>query len=305
MSESNDVYVDYVLSEEAEIDKVLETLRELDSMVDFSKGLIQLKILTLLAKESQGLSLKETSQKLMIRYKSIADAMRKLETKELVVRNNENGAEKYKLSEKGYEYYGKLTALLINNPGLHNANVTEKHRVKDLATDLVVYGYLLDALLALGTAKNNELSLKTLSMAMKLSPHRAQTYLDMFSGDIASIKLFKKTLKPTIMRRIYESFNMNKGSYITFYRLNKEGLSLYYRIPLYIKFKNSKLAKLAVKFFGSLHPRIVLKCITLSLVIGTVVMSLILVTLLGAYSVIVLPFFLVELALFATILFVQ
>lgn len=253
----------------------LNVIRELDSLVDFCRGTIQLKIILALAENASGLTIKELAIKIMSRYKAVADALRKLEKKNLVRKANKSGVEYYELTEKGWEYYEKLTAVL----GLHKVSkrLTKSSKrvlLKDLVENLTLYGYVADAIIALATAKNYELPLSKISSLFKLSPSRTQSYLNVFADPQAPVRLFRKIQKPSLTRRVYEFLGINKGPYKVYYKLTKDGLSVYYKLPHYIKFGNSIAAKIIKRLVGTTHPKIALKTILLILTFGNIAASL-------------------------------
>ena len=256
----------------------LRVIRELDSTVDFCRGIIQLKIILTLAEDEDGLTVRELANKIMFRYKAVADALRKLEKKELVRREDRGGVEHYVLTEKGWEYYEKLVSVLgLRKEVNRNRSLMASSKrilMKDLAEDLTLYGYTIDAIIALATAKNNELPLSKLSELFKLSPSRTQSYLNLFADSNAPVKLFRKILKPSLVRKIYEVLGISKGPYRIHYKLTKDGLSVYYKLPHYIKFGNSTAAKIIRQIVGTAHPKLALKALLTALTAGNVVILL-------------------------------
>ena len=256
----------------------LRVIRELDSTVDFCRGIIQLKSILTLAENENGLTVRELANKIMFRYKAVADALRKLEKKELVRREDKGGVEHYVLTEKGWGYYEKLVSILgLKKEVKRNRSLIASSKrilMKDLAEDLTLYGYTIDAIIALATAKNNELPLSKISELFKLSPSRTQSYLSLFADSNAPIKLFRKILKPSFVRRIYEMLGMSKGPYRIYYKLTKDGLSVYYKLPHYIKFGNSTAAKIIRQIVGTAHPKLALKTLLMALTAGNIVVLL-------------------------------
>jgi len=253
----------------------LEAVRELDSTVDFCRGIIQLKVVITLAENEEGFTTKELARKLVLRYKAVADSLRKLEKKGLVAKVSKRGIEHYILTDKGWEYYEKLISVLSagNNNFRRKQVVTSSRRflIKDLAEDLTLYSYTADAVIALATARNYELPLSTIASLFKLSPSRAQSYLSIFSESGAPLKLYKKILRPSLTRKFYEFFGINKGPYKTYYKLSKDGLSLYYKLPHYIKFRNSIAAKIIKSIIGTAHPKLALRNLLFILSIGNAI----------------------------------
>jgi len=243
----------------------LELLRELDSEIDFARGVLQLKILLEVSRVSSGLSVKEISSRIGQRYRAVVDALRKLEAKGLVVRDGAEGSPIFKLSEKGYEFCKKLE--YISSRGAQPVFGVSQVKVKpqDFALDAARMGYVQDALVAIGTSRRGEASLKTVAQAMGLSVQRAQSYIEQYSSKDSPLRLFKPVVRlndeegwlSRLVRSLLKRFGLKLNSEgRTVYTLTDEGWAAFYRLPVYTKYSNSLGVKILRKLFGNAHPRI-------------------------------------------------
>jgi len=90
----------------------VDVLRELDSLIDFARGSLQLKIILALARSSDGLTARDISDSIGLRYKAVQDSIRKLISKGLVVKESDGVTDVYKLSSEGLGYVTKLVEAL-------------------------------------------------------------------------------------------------------------------------------------------------------------------------------------------------
>ncbi|MEM0490114.1 MAG: hypothetical protein QXH73_02730 [Ignisphaera sp.] len=283
MSLDDELY--YTIQQTVDIENTLNTriniLRELDAIIDFARGGLQLNIVMELGRNDDGYTVKDIARILNERPKAVLDAMRKLVVKGLVVKDDKNGYDLYRLSEKGMEFYGRLAKMLGLTEYYRGERVSKaqiKAMVLDIASDLVKYHHIADAVITIATSKNQEASLRTIAEGMKLSVDRAKTYLEMYSENRCPLRLFKKVEKKrskfieTLMKILNPLLNkigikiLNNNH---MYRLTKEGLMIFYRHPYYVKFKNNLLTQIGSTLFGTLHPRVVIKRATLMVMIVT------------------------------------
>ncbi len=264
---------------EAHLSKV-DILRELDSLIDFAKGSIQLKIIIALANSRNGLTAKDISMATGLKYKTVQDAIRKLVSKDLVVKESNSAIDMYKLSSKGEEYFSKLIKILNGSSDMFSwRGQSRRVLLPDFINNMVLYDHIADAVIAIATSSNGELPLSKIAEAMKLSPERARSYLDLYSERISPIRLFKRYEKESRIRKIISKIlrRLNIGIRINvaqpWYRLTDEGMTVFYRHPYYLKYKKSRLSTIVTKLIGSAHPRIVIRFITrVSLIILAVSM---------------------------------
>lgn len=237
----------------------LEKIRAFDSLIDFSKSRIQLDIVLHLAAAQKPLPADEIAKTLNIRKKPVLDALRKLELKGIVRRTSET-ENVYELSDLGKQMIEDLMAILGFNDFQEVVKKSRRYgkiEARDLIKLIIPVHYLYETLLALGTAKNNELSLIALAKVNGISPQRLSIYLDPYADTKSEIRLFKKTRKETILTKIRSILFKSRRSEV-YYRLTSIGLESFYRLPIYTKVKNNRFAHIVIKIFGTYSPKLVL-----------------------------------------------
>lgn len=199
-------------------------LKQLDETIDFAKSVIQLSVVLVLYEHRDGLSLDDLCVKLGERRKALLDALRKLEQKEIVIKKNHENKQVVVLTEKGISYVEKLLNILLpRNETTNVQNLDTRSKRTMLINNLVESYYIYNAIVALGERKDKTLSLDRLAQAMGLSPERAKSYLDVFC--LPPNRIFRRIQRP------------GKGTY---YKLEDEGLKIYYRTPDFKKKKNQQ-----------------------------------------------------------------
>ncbi len=204
----------------------LKILRELDSILDFSRSSNQLLIVFYLSSINGETSISELAAKLKLSRKSILDSIRKLERKGLVEKIYKEDDIYLSLSDKGREYMRKLMTILStrHDAPMPSPDTALKVMARiNIGHELVTAYRIYRALIALGFSGKTHMSLRELSKHMGLSMERAKSYLDAFSASPS--RLFRRITAPT-------------GVY---YRLDKEGKRILYYSPHYIAYKKSKL----------------------------------------------------------------
>ncbi len=237
----------------------LEKIRAFDSLIDFSKSRIQLDIVLHLAAAQKPLPADEIAKALNIRKKPVLDALRKLELKGIVRRTSET-ENIYELSDLGKQMIEDLMAILGFNDFQEIVRKSRRYgkiEARDLIKLIIPVHYLYETLVALGTAKNNELSLTALAKVNGISPQRLSIYLDPYADTKSEIRLFKKTRKETILTRVKSILFKSRRSEVH-YRLTSIGLESFYRLPIYTKVKNNRFAHIVIKIFGTYSPKLVL-----------------------------------------------
>lgn len=218
----------------------LRLLQRLDSMIDFSRAALQLEIVFALIFSPRPLTPTDLVITLGERRKAILDALRKLETKGLVVKAGERAGEHlYTLGEKGRQYAEDLKKLLGLVEGQVDTRIVARMSVPrrlQLMQDLVKAHHVYKAIVILARAPRRTLRLEKLAREMGLSPDRARSYLDLFSRP--PHRLFRKIVVPG-------------GG--THYRLEEEGLKLYRRTP-HQRLEKSRVYKALSRLMGAYWP---------------------------------------------------
>ncbi len=259
----------------------LQLLRELDSIVDFARGYVQLKVMMTLS-SGEPLSAKDIGLAVSEKRKTVIDALRKLVDKGLVMKEESSGEVLYRLSELGREYLNKLNDVLERAHKDLSDDINSRsplaNTAHDIASNIAKYVYLMDALIAIATSRRRELSLIDVADAMKLSPDRAQSYIEMYAEKNSNAKLFTRIerrsksleLLAKVLRRLGLTVRIN----LSVYRITDDGLTVFYKLPYYIKYKRGIIVKVIAKIFGSAHPRLVLKKAMLYLGLVTIATGL-------------------------------
>jgi len=246
----------------------VDVLRELDSLIDFARGSLQLKIILALARSSDGLTARDISDSIGLRYKAVQDSIRKLISKGLVVKESDGVTDVYKLSSEGLGYVTKLVEALNGFKNLSRDLGECRALLPDFISNMSLYDYVADAVIAIATSRKGELPLTKIAEAMKLSPERAKSYLDMFSERSSPLRIFKRFERESRVRKllskVFSKLNMGIRLSITqqWYRLTDEGMTVFYRHPYYLKYRRSGLSRIATLLIGSAHPRIVTRFIS-------------------------------------------
>lgn len=195
----------------------LELLKELDETIDFAKSVIQLGVVLTLYGVGEGLTIDELSHRLGERRKALLDALRKLELKGVIDKVEVNGNLKVLLTEKGNAYVKKLESLLAPQSAIKvDSDLDYKTKRALILNNIVEAHYIYTAITALGKSPTKALSLDKLAREMGLSNERAKSYLDLFC--LPPNRIFRRVQIP------------GKGTY---YKLEEEGLKIFYRTPEY------------------------------------------------------------------------
>ncbi|NPA98140.1 MAG: winged helix-turn-helix transcriptional regulator [Crenarchaeota archaeon] len=212
----------------------LKILRELDSILDFSRSSNQLLIIFYMSSVNRETSISELAARLKLSRKSVLDSIRKLERKGLVEKIYRDDDIYLTLSEKGRDYMRKLMAILSTR---HEAQLPSTDTALKVMTrinighELVTAYRIYRALIALGFSDKIHVSLRDLSRHMGLSMERAKSYLDAFSASPS---------------RLFRRISMPSGVY---YRLEKEGKRILYYSPHYMASRKSRIYKFLSKLF--------------------------------------------------------
>ena len=168
--------------------KMLKNIRELDSIIDFSRATLQLHIVLVLSRYRHGLTADDIAFKTGFRRKTVLDTLRKLEIKVLVVRRNDL----YLLSDIGVKYLEQLEKLLK----VKGAERSSEKDLREVACKLVFYGTLRDLIVLLG--KNKGLTLEKMSRILGVSPKKVRNYIT-YLNNMSKTKLVKTVRRRSIL----------------------------------------------------------------------------------------------------------
>ena len=175
--------------------KMLKNIRELDSIIDFSRATLQLHVVLALSHYKYGLTADEIAFKTGFRRKTVLDTLRKLEIKGLVVKRNDL----FFLSDIGVKYLEQLKNLLkIRETGKKG----DEKDLREIAYKLVFYGTLKNIIMLLG--KSNGLTLEKMSHILGVSSKKVKNYITHLNN-MSKNKLVKATRKRSIfgVKRVY------------------------------------------------------------------------------------------------------
>ncbi len=262
-----------------EVLRRINTLRELDSAIDIARGWLQFRILLALGFYG-GADAGDLARILGERRKAVLDALRKMKNKGLI----ENGGSKVVLSNRGLDLYKMIASIigLDHSIGVvHPIPRKDKWRnnriIHDIPRDLSRSFYLYDAIIALGSSKNYELSLSTLSSISRISPEVLDDYLKTYASPPFRL-----------LRRSIRSHGVLFKRREIFYRLTENGLKVYHKLPDYVKYRNHVGARLLRIISRSGHPRMVLKRASFIMSIGSALTMILSALLDGAFSILIM-----------------
>ncbi len=192
--------------------KKLELLRRIDSIVDFSRATAQLKIL--LAIDGSKLTVSEIVKATGLKRKTVLDALRKLEIKDLVKKSKD----KYCLSIEGMQIYEALKELIKSGTLPIGKVQVRGHKIAfyENYDKLLSTAYMLLAIRIIGDSNNKPIALKKLATKLRVSPLTLEEHLSRFT-ETDELKVFEK---------VYDL----KRPRTVMYRLTKLGLKLYHTI---------------------------------------------------------------------------
>ncbi len=264
-----------------EVLKRINSLRELDSTIDIARGWLQFRILLALGFYG-GVDVNDLVKILRERRKAVLDALRKMKNKGLV----ENGNSRIVLSDKGMSLYKMITSIIglehhSNGSGSSLAFKRDKWRntkiIHDIPRDLSRSFYLYDAIIALGSSKNYELPLSTLSSISKISPEVLDDYLKTYASP--PFRLLRRSIRTRGLlfkqREVY-------------YKLTENGLKVYHKLPDYVKYRNHLGARLLRIISRSGHPRMVLKRASFIMSVGSALTMILSALIDGAFSTLIM-----------------
>ena len=168
--------------------KMLRNIRELDSIIDFSRATLQLHIVLVLSRYRHGLTADDIAFKTGFRRKTVLDTLRKLEIKGLVVRRDDL----YLLSDIGVKYLEQLEKLLK----VKKAERSSEKDLREVACKLVFYGTLRDLIVLLGRSKG--LTLEKMSHILGVSPKKVRNYIT-YLNNMSKTKLVKTVRRRSLL----------------------------------------------------------------------------------------------------------
>jgi len=142
----------------------LVLLKDLDSIIDFSRATNQFSIILYLAEKQQPVSITELSRAIGDSRKSILDSLRKLERKGLIVRVDQEDDLYVGLSEHGREFVRRLIEVLTPVKTASD-NILETPVRLNLSRELVLSINLYKLLVYVGLSKKGY---ATISEASKI-----------------------------------------------------------------------------------------------------------------------------------------
>ena len=190
----------------------LEVLRRIDSVVDFSRATAQLKIL--LAIDNSTLTVTDIVKATGLKRKTVLDALRKLEIKDLVRKIGN----KYSLSPEGLRIYDALKELVkTGNIPVGKIRISgEKVAFYESYDKLLSTAYMLLAMKIVGDSDNKPITIRKLAAKLHVSPLTLEEHLRRFT-DTNGLRVFEK---------VYDL----KHPRTVMYRLTRLGLKLYHTI---------------------------------------------------------------------------
>ena len=223
----------------------IELLRELDSMLDFAKSTIQLELILYMGSKPKGIRAREAALALGIRTKSVYDALTKLISKGLVLRQHDGT---YVLTEEGERFVRKVLKLLgegqrkstgVSPDSAISVGYSRQAHL-DVSKNLLTYKYIYDTLLILGLTERKEMPLNELAKRLGVTPATLSSYLDIATSKHGRLGFLRKVLK-----------SRGDGKMDICYRLTEAGLQELSRFAEYRRIKNSKVLKTLLKVTGS------------------------------------------------------
>ena len=241
----------------------LNKLRMLDSMLDFARASTQLDILIALS-DNKPASLDELASRVGRGKRQVADAIRKMLSKGFVRYEERDGEMLIVIDENGLEYLKGVSDILSIN--IKDAKVVLDSKKADVTENIGIYFYAYEALTILGVAQH-PLSLNKLASIMNISPNRLESYLDLFISRDGVQNIFEKVYK--ISYRILSFRHVPRTS--AYYKLSELGMKIFYKLPFYIKYKNSIKMRFLMRIMFTPHYRTAFDRFVKFYIFGTIV----------------------------------
>lgn len=242
----------------------LNKLRALDDMLDFARASTQLDILIALG-DNKPISLDELASKVGRGKRQVADAIRKMLRKGFVRYEEKDGKMFIMIDENGLNYLKNISDVL--SIGVKDIRTVLDSKKADVTENIGTYFYAYETLTILGIAQR-PLSLNKLASIIGISPNRLESYLDLFvSRDEAHKNIFEKIYK--ISYGVLSFKHVSKT--LTYYKLSELGMKIFYKLPFYMKYKNSITMRFLMKIMFTPHYRTAINRFMKFYIAGTVV----------------------------------
>jgi len=253
-------------------------------MIDLSKSTLQLDILLAINNRGEA-SPADIASAIGQRRKAVTDALRKLRNKGLVEATSEGSkTSTYRLTENGKECISMLCRFIAGEKSGHAVGTAKgetqgRQQAKPappnegvdvqrkIGTDLPLAAVLSRVLFALGMAKGNCLSLKSLSDIMGLSHQRTESYLEAFMN--WEQKLFRRYMDEPGWVKALRRLGLRAGTkrLEPVYALTQEGLQQFYRLPSYMRLKRSLAYRVLSRITATPDPHGIFRRIGLAFLI--------------------------------------
>ncbi len=241
----------------------LSKLRILDNMLDFAKASTQLDILVALS-DNKPVSLDELALKVGRGKRQVADAIRKMLRKGFVRYETKDNETLIMIDTNGLDYLKGISDVLSIDVKNLRTNLDSKKI--EVTENIGAYFYVYETLTILGTAQR-PLSLNKLASIIGISPNRLESYLDLFvSQDDMHKNIFEKVYKISygILR-----FKRTPKT-LTYYKLSEVGIKVFYKLPFYMRYKNSITMQFLTKIMFMPHYKTALNRFIKFYMIGTI-----------------------------------
>ncbi|MCX8188795.1 MAG: hypothetical protein N3F64_03720 [Nitrososphaeria archaeon] len=266
---------------------MFELARELDDVIDLSRGRLQLEIVCRLGRVDGPVHVDELVRGLGERRKAVFDSLRKLESKSLISRNGES----FLLTDFGKDVFSKIMLLKKSELESPISRGTFSLTKYDVARIMVGDLYLYETLQALNSSVKGVLAVDVLSKIVGVSSNVLDEHLLKFTK--GELMFLNRHVKP---RQIF-----GLKSTKIYYSLTEEGRKL---VNLYLgslSIRRKWSYKLLSKLVGTTHPRIILKRLALFLSIGSA-FAMLLQFIIPTYSILVLSAWIWLISFFALLI---
>ena len=206
--------IDYNMLEDT-LERKLEILRKLDSIIDFSRSSYQLNIIVLLGKTDKPLDPGKISSTLQIPRKQVLDALRKLKIKGLV---ESSASGYYMLTNNGREFYTTLIELLdVKDPGKGNGNGANMVKARNgngskVVSDISFHSRIATLIYVISLL-NKPLSLEKASEILDVPKDEVLLHLTPYIKNVGDMGIFKivKCSRGIFRRKIEKCIDMATG----------------------------------------------------------------------------------------------
>ncbi len=218
----------------------IEVLRELDSILDFSRSTVQLELILYMGLRPSGIKPREAAEELRINTKSVYDALSKLVSKGLVERSSPGS---YVLTEAGKDFVRKLEELFSSSEDEDSLVLQGRVSLGTAAVskNVLFYKYIYESMLAVGASPSKELSIKDLSRMLGVSESTLLDYLEVVSSGRGKTGLLRKVVK-----------SLGDGRKEIYFRLTDYGYQELSRFMEYRRIKSSKALTYLMKLTRAL-----------------------------------------------------